>query len=241
VYPQYWARAWGRADAVTVGSLSRVGDPPYNPDGPFRVVLGSGPVKRLLFGAALAAMVAGAGALVNAHFRLVLPASWLVEDMRGDPQKYAPCGGTVGDPGTPTGAVTELQGGQMLRVVVEETIFHPGHYRIALARTRTQLPRDPQILTHETDRGIRSVSAVIAEEPQPPVLVDGLWPHTERPAPARWVTDVQIPNIECEGCVMQIIQFMADHPGVAEGGFSYHHCATVNITADSSQPIDDRW
>jgi hypothetical protein len=186
-------------------------------------------------------MVAGAGALVDAHFRLVLPASWLVEDMRGDPQKYGPCGGTMADPGTPTGAVTELQGGQMLQVVIQETIFHPGHYRIALARTRDELPADPAVMMHDTENGPRSMSAEIEANPQAPVLLDGLWPHTERPAPERWVTEVQVPNIACEGCVIQIIQFMAEHPGVREGGFSYHHCADVNITADSSQPIDDRW
>ena len=198
-------------------------------------------MKRLAFGAMVAVMVAGAGVLVDAHFRLVLPASWLVEDMRGDPQKYAPCGGTMADPGTPTGAVTELQGGQMLRVVVQETIFHPGHFRIALARTRDELPGDPEVTMHDTENGPRSLSAVINENPQPPVLVDGLWPHTERPAPERWVTDVPIPNVDCEGCVIQIIQFMAEHPGVREGGFSYHHCADVNITADASQPITAGW
>ena len=36
---------------------------------------------------------------VNAHFKLLEPASWLVEDDRGDPQKLFPCGGTLADPG----------------------------------------------------------------------------------------------------------------------------------------------
>jgi len=161
--------------------------------------------------------------------------------MRGDPQKFGPCGGTLADAGTPSGAVTELVGGQTLRVVVEETIFHPGHYRVALARSRDRLPADPVVTMHETVRGPRSLSAVIASDPQSPVLVDGLWPHTERPVPARWTTDLEIPNIECESCVVQIIQFMAEHPGVREGGFSYHHCADVNITADTSQPITEGW
>jgi hypothetical protein len=41
--------------------------------------------------------------------------------------------------------------------------------------------------------------------------------------------------------VLQIIQFMANHPGVREGGFSYHHCAMLNITADPEKPRDERW
>jgi len=38
----------------------------------------------------LAALPAGS----QAHFRLLAPASWLVENQLGDPQKAAPCGGT---------------------------------------------------------------------------------------------------------------------------------------------------
>ena len=176
----------------------------------------------------------------SAHFKMLSPAGWIVEDMRGDPQKAAPCGGTNADPGTPTGAVTAVQGGGKLTISIDETIFHPGHYRIALARTRDALPADPEVTMQETERGPRSLSAEIETSPQPPILLDGLWPHTERPtAPHGMYLDV--PNIDCEGCVLQVIQFMANHPGVREGGFSYHHCAVLDITADPEKPVDERW
>ena len=78
-----------------------------------------------------------------------------------------------------------------------------------------------------------------------PVLADGLFSHRTRPAPGTQLppfeTDVDLPNINCEKCSLQIIQFMANHPGVREGGFSYHHCADLDITADASKPIDKRW
>jgi hypothetical protein len=197
-------------------------------------------VRNLLNGLLFAAVAAATAATVSAHFKLISPASWIVEDMRGDPQKIAPCGGTMADAGTPTNAMTKVQGGQKLHIEVDETIFHPGHYRIALARTRAGLPPDPEVTMQQTEKGPRSVSAAIAAKPQPPVLVDGLWPHTERPA-AKWTTDVDIPNLSCEKCTLQIIEFMANHPGVQEGGFSYHHCADLQITADPSQSIDKRW
>jgi len=41
--------------------------------------------------------------------------------------------------------------------------------------------------------------------------------------------------------VLQILQFMENHPGFREGGFSYHHCAIVNITADPSKPLASGW
>ena len=178
---------------------------------------------------------------VYAHFSLRAPASWLVEDDKGDPQKLAPCGGTLQNPGMPTGAVTDVKGGQKLKIVVQETVFHPGHYRIALARKRNQLPADPEVTMHDTERGVRSLSAKIETNPQPPLLADGLWAHTEKPT-ADWETEVTIPNITCEGCQLQVIEFMAEHPGVREGGFSYHHCAALNIMADPAKPAEDaRW
>jgi hypothetical protein len=177
---------------------------------------------------------------VSAHFKMLAPAGWIVEDMRGDPQKTAPCGGTDADPGTPTGAVTAVKGGGKLTISIDETIFHPGHYRIALARTRDALPPDPEVTMQDTERGPRSLSAKIESDPQPPILIDGLWPHTERPT-APYGMYLDVPNIDCDDCVLQIIQFMANHPGVREGGFSYHHCAILDITADPEKPIDERW
>lgn len=189
-------------------------------------------------------LVAVTGAVLapsaGAHFKLVEPASWIEEDERGDPQKLAPCGGTLADGGTRTDRITEVRGGQMLRVVVDETVYHPGHYRIALARRPNLLPPDPRVTMKDTEKGPRSASADIETDPEPPVLADGLWPHYERRT-GIWETEIEIPNFDCDGCFLQIIQFMADHPGVREGGFSYHHCAVLNITPDEDLPLDTRW
>jgi hypothetical protein len=97
-----------------------------------------------------------------AHFRLLEPASAIVENNLGDPQKLGPCGGTTANPGMPSGMVTKAQGGQKLHIKVQETVFHPGHYRIALARTREQLPTVPQAATRDTNNGPWSVSAPIS-------------------------------------------------------------------------------
>jgi hypothetical protein len=178
--------------------------------------------------------------LANAHFQLIAPESWIVEDELGDPQKIAPCGGTLADGGTRTGAVTEVTGGQMLSVAINETIYHPGHYRVSLAKRINWLPADTPAKMKETESGPRSDSFPIEENPQPPVLVDGLWENYERRLGPQ-ETEVRIPNIECDGCFLQVVQFMANHPGFAEGGFTYHHCAVLNITPDESLPIDKGW
>ena len=198
-------------------------------------------MNKWILGLPVAVLGATAAPVVSAHFKLLEPTPVLVQDDKGDPQKLAPCGGTLADPGTPTKAVTAVTGGQKLRIVVNEAVFHPGHYRIALARKRNSLPADPVVKTHDTDKGPRSLSAAIEKKPRPPVLVDGLWPHTTKPT-GNWETEITLPNITCEGCQLQVIEFMAEHPGVREGGFSYHHCAALNITADPSKPAEDaRW
>jgi hypothetical protein len=193
--------------------------------------------------------VALTSTLLDAHFVLIQPAASMRQNRLGDPQKIAPCGGvsanpgrgTPGNPGVPTGSVTSVTGGTTLPLLVQETIFHPGHYRVALARTMAQLPPDPVVTTVQTEKGARSQSAVIQNPPVAPVLLDGIFPHTERPT-QNFEAEIPIPNITCPNCVLQVIEFMADHPGIAvDGGHSYHHCAILNITADPAKPIDKRW
>jgi hypothetical protein len=207
---------------------------------------GEGFVTRTLLATAL--VVAGLSGGLDAHFVLVTPAASTVQNRLGDPQKQAPCGGvsanptrgTPANPGVPTGAVTEMKGGSTFHLLVQETVFHPGHYRVALARTAAQLPPDPLTTTRETEKGPWSVSAQIQNPPVAPVIADGLFPHTERPT-GNFEMDVAIPNFDCKNCVLQVIQFMAEHAKNADGDYSYHHCAIVNITADSSKPLDTRW
>ena len=176
-----------------------------------------------------------------AHFRLLEPASWLIEDARGDPQKAGPCGGTNADWGKPSYIVGKATGGQKLHVKVQETIYHPGHYRVALAvNSPTELPRDPEAVTIDTPTGRQSVSAKIQNPPQAPVLADGLWVHTAK-VDAPWETDVELPNITCTKCTLQVVQFMAEHDANNPGNYTYHHCADLQITADPAKPIDTRW
>jgi len=200
---------------------------------------------RLFLTAILAAAFSSTAA---AHFVLVSPAASLVQNRLGDPQKQAPCGGvsanpgrgTAANPGVPSQATTQVKGGSSLHLLLQETVFHPGHYRVALARTAAQLPADPVVTTRDSERGPWSVSAEIQAPAVAPVLADGLFAHTERPT-GLWEADVQIPNIDCPNCVVQVIQFMAEHARNVDGDYSYHHCAVVNITADPSKPIDNRW
>lgn len=196
---------------------------------------------RLAAGLALGAGLALLPTLTEAHFVLMEPSTTLVQNQLGDPQKLGPCGGTTANKGIPTGTISRVKGGTPLHITIRETIYHPGHYRVALAvNSLSELPPDPEAATRQTDRGPWSVSAPIQNPAKMPLLADGLFPHTSRPTEL-FQADVMIPNITCKKCTLQVTQFMAEHGVNADGGFYYHHCAELAITADPEKPVDAAW
>src|SRR5262245_63894438 len=100
---------------------------------------------------ALAATVA-APPIVSAHFVLRSPANWREQDALGGPQKVGPCGeeGTA----AATGAVTAYAPGETITITLDETIFHPGHYRVSLAvNDRSELPPEPVVTPGDSPCG----------------------------------------------------------------------------------------
>jgi hypothetical protein len=183
--------------------------------------------ERWLGVSAMVATMGWAGA-AQAHIQLLSPASWTVESSLGDPQKNAPCGG---EGGSPTGAVTQYKPGQKIIVKWQETIYHPGHFRIAFASDRSQL-HDPDVIF---DSAQDSVSASIEDPPVAPVLLDNLYPRTPINGSAGTVfqQEVTLPNITCARCTLQVLQFMAGH---GPPNYIYHHCADIQLTPDAVTP-----
>lgn len=174
----------------------------------------------------------------HAHFILNAPPSLSQQDEFGSPQKSAPCGlsdtAGVPDQSTPTGVVTTVQSGSTLTISIRETIFHPGHYRVALAQDMASLPADPLVTPGSTACG----STVIDPSPALPVLADGQLVHTTSPGNREQTFDVQLPaGMTCSNCVLQVTQFMSNHALNNPGGCFYHHCATITIAADAP-PLD---
>src|SRR3954469_3858597 len=111
---------------------------------------------------AFAVCLATIPAVMHAHFKLVEPASWIVEDERGDPQKGFPCGGSNTDYGKPSYAVGQAIGGSKPPLKGLAGISPSGPYRVSLAvNSPAELPVDPKATTETTDRVPRSVSGEI--------------------------------------------------------------------------------
>jgi MYXO-CTERM domain-containing protein len=161
----------------------------------------------------------------RAHFILQEPASWAEQGSLGDPQKSAPCG--AADPGVTavaTGTVTAFGQGQLVRVTINETVAHPGHYRVALSvGGQSGLPADPPVTPVGTDE---CGSKEIQNPPVYPVIADGMLPHTTAFSGPQSFT-VQLPaSVTCNAnCVLQVTEFMQNHGAPC----FYHHCANIAI------------
>jgi MYXO-CTERM domain-containing protein len=187
--------------------------------------------SRWVLGIAALGATLGASATARAHFVLTSPAAAYEQSALGDPQKAPPCG----DDGSAvaTGMVTAFQAGETITITIDETIYHPGHYRIAIAENDpSELPEEPPVTPGSTPCG----SAPIMEPPVYPVLADGVFLH-DAPFGEPQSIDITLPDISCTNCTLQVIQFMTQHGLNDPGGCFYHHCATISIeggAADAS-------
>ncbi|HEY0467893.1 MAG TPA: SCE4755 family polysaccharide monooxygenase-like protein, partial [Polyangiaceae bacterium] len=177
-------------------------------------------------------------ATAQAHFTLLAPppASNSTDGGKGDP----PCGPTA----MPSNVVTPVIGGSKLTVKINETVYHPGFYRIALSiKSRSELPID-NVVKDASGKVLppagpgTSATADFQATPVFPVLADNLWPHTSDTK--MFTGEITLPNVNCDKCTLQVIEFMAQHGSNGpKAGYFYHHCADLKITADTSKPIFD--
>ena len=195
-------------------------------------------MKGLMAASALALVMP---AFVQAHFTLIEPASSagrssvairrsLARAVARRPRRHAH--------GRDRAAV---QGDSKLHIKVMETIYHPGFYRIALVVNAPTVAGRPRGC-HEGRRE-RAVVGIRRDQSPPRFRCSPTASSctTVEPADGPFETDVQLPNINCEKCTVQIVQFMAEHGFNKDGGYNYHHCADLQITADRRRPIDARW
>ena len=168
----------------------------------------------------------------SAHFNLTAPVPANPADTVGG-KGGKPCG-----PDKTPGTATPVMGGSMLKLDVDEFVPHPGHYRVALAlnsRDDLMALAEPNVLDKDgkvITTGM-SVSAAIQSPPVFPVLADGLLPHTD--GGGEQSAMIPLPNVNCDHCVLQVIEFMAQHGP----DYFYRHCADLKITADPSKPLFD--
>jgi Lytic polysaccharide mono-oxygenase, cellulose-degrading len=195
--------------------------------------------KERWIGLALASLSLLCTTNATAHFRLVQPPSWLNEDSLGGPQKGSPCGPgntklILGDDVQPipfSNTVTTFQAGETIDLHLEETVYHPGYFRVSLAHTKaaqataTDFPNPP--LTDTVN--CHYDEAAVPTGPHDNVLADGLFVAAGQEGTGRsLMQSVKLPAEPCEDCTLQVVQVMEGHPG---SSCFYFHCADIKIVA----------
>lgn len=181
-------------------------------------------------GLALCAGLAPTGE-ARAHFRLEAPAVMTEQNDLGDPQKTYPCG--AGANGVMTGATTAFMAGETITITINEQVYHPGHYRVALAPNDiSELPADPPITPGPGDE---CAMTEIMNPPVFPVIADGMLAHSE-PFDGEQSFEVTLPDdVTCDNCTLQVIQYMSSHGAPC----FYYHCAEISIAPGSSGETGD--
>lgn len=179
-------------------------------------------------------------ATASAHFTLEMPPPPKPSvDGKGPP----PCG-----PDAVDGTITPVTGGTQLMIAINETVDHGGFYRVALATTNCKAANcfppdnkvydDKNMALNPTGPGT-SDHADFDQNPKFPILADHLFAHALTGTPKKYSGMVDIPNLTCDHCTMQIIEFMEQHGPNGSAGYFYHHCADLKITADPNKPVFD--
>jgi hypothetical protein len=201
-------------------------------------------MRKLLLTSTIALL--GLTSTAEAHFILMSPAPTNPGEASGG-KGSPPCGPDAAPAAMPTAA----QGGHAIMLMLKETVPHDGFYRVALGiKSRSEIPVDnvvydgskpPKILP---PTGMPSGTSDHADFQNPavfPVLADNLFPHTGT-GMMMFAASIMLPNVTCDRCTLQVIEFMRPHgfntsvnPGPG-GGYFYHHCAELKITADPALP-----
>lgn len=142
-----------------------------------------------------------------AHIKLDSPAP------RTNDLKAGPCGAT----GSTRGAsVATFAPGQTITVEWDETVDHPGHYRIAF---------DP-------DGGDNFPDPVQPDDAFATTLVDQI---TDKVG-GHYTQDVTLPDLECDNCTLQLVQVMTT--AVPYNSF-YFQCSDIVLSASAGGGDDD--
>lgn len=120
--------------------------------------------------------------------------------------KVGPCGGIAR-----TANPTILQAGQQLTIQFEETVNHPGYYRIAFSPAGDAFPDPFPVPTAATPAS------------------STLWvPYIEDlPGVSQYSATVTVPNTPCTQCSLQMIQYMTE----SNPPTMYYSCADIEIRA----------
>lgn len=177
------------------------------------------------FSVATAALLAASWA--SAHVRLIDPLPRLDGEQGGNQLKIGPCGQNNN---ARTQTVTNFTGGETIGVTFGEYINHQSYYRIALdVDGDDSFPMRPEeSVSPEGDdpATIHPLSDINDTSLDVYILQYYTQDEGSFMQEVEYSTEVTLPNIDCQNCTLQLIQFMYNDPEPY-----YFQCADITITA----------
>ena len=164
---------------------------------------------RLLHASLIAGSAFTLGGQASAHIQLDSPPSRYSGQV-DQKTKYCGSGGTA------SGVVTEWTAGTEVTVSWTETINHPGHFRIALDPTGTDLFEDP---VDENDKLASGNIIAYIDDPG---------------GQSNFSYTFTVPDYDCNPCSLQVIQYMTDKLNDGIDNEIYYWCADVQIAGGGS-------
>ncbi|HTE56303.1 MAG TPA: SCE4755 family polysaccharide monooxygenase-like protein [Kofleriaceae bacterium] len=161
-------------------------------------------------GLAAGLLVLAASPAARAHVQIAVPLQRHAE------MKAGPCGLAGGER---SDNVCEFQPGSVITVEWDETVEHPGHFRVSFDDDGVDGFADPT----DYDDFYTAPSVLVDDIPDRDVDADGN---------RRYSLEVTLPDVECDNCTLQLIQVMSDKmPWGPEGGKDlYYQCADLVLS-----------
>ena len=153
------------------------------------------------------------GAPAGAHVELRKPYP------RDIPLKDGPCGAV----GSTRGATAcQYRPGATIRIQFEETVEHPGHYRVSFDDDGQDflVPTGPNDTA--TGPGVTIINNNITDRD---VELDGV---------PLYYQDITLPDVECDNCTLQLIQVMSTAASYTESNM-YYQCNDVVLSNDAPE------
>jgi hypothetical protein len=158
---------------------------------------------------------------------------------RGGDEKNFPCDGARG-----AGPVYTFEPGSTITLSINEAIPHPSYFRIAFddagedafVEPKSIKPIDPTRacpFDANDQCGAADYCNVKSASGGPTVLWDNLDPHVTSGIGTPYTWNIKLPNVECDNCVIQVLQIMED---TVHGAY----CPTGSCTDFSAEDIYHR-
>lgn len=171
----------------------------------------------------------------RAHIELMAPTP-RVPDV--DNIKQTPCG-----PGMRNSSrVSTFRPGETITLEWEETVPHPGYYRVLLDEDgQNDLPKPSMTsfqLHHDYYNGngvtMNDLPAVVqapTKQGNTWVLAD-YWGQHRSGGKKMWSLQVKLPNITCDNCTLQLLQSMFEKGRTYDNAY-YYHCADLVLKGEA--------